>query len=121
MHENTWPRNARTATLQQLKRRRLVQASIVLVAAVATAPAAAQTRHDDKPHGSAKPSQKSSPGHPAPHTSGRHSDMLHPPSSEKNVDKSTSEGAGKSNAGEGGAKPSPSKSSSREPAGSGQK
>lgn len=121
MQGNTWPRNPRTATLQQLKRRRLVQASIVVVAALATAPVAAQTRHDDKPHGSATPSQKSSRGHPAPHTSGRHSDMPHPPSSDKNVDRSTSEGAGQSNAGEGGARPSSSKSSSREPAGSGQK
>lgn len=54
-------------------------AAVALVAAagaLVVLPVAAQTRHDDKPHGQAKPIERRA-GHPAPHTSGRHMDMPH--------------------------------------------
>lgn len=50
-------------------------AALVVLAAAAT-PALAQGRHDDRLHGMKRAGDKPS-GHPPPHTSGRHSDIMH--------------------------------------------
>lgn len=60
--------------------RTLLNVSRVIGAAallgLAAGNAVAQTRHDEKPHGKTQPAVKSA-GHAPPHTSGRHSDMMH--------------------------------------------
>lgn len=53
---------------------------VATVGLVLALPAGAQTRHDDKPHGAARPAEKSSP-YLWPNTSGRHADMMHGPKS----------------------------------------
>lgn len=53
---------------------------VALTGLALASPSLAQGRHDDKPHATAKPAPNS-PGHPPPHTSGRHSDMMHGSSS----------------------------------------
>ena len=63
-------------------------AIIALSGAALTSPSFAQGRHDDKPHGTAKPAPRSK-GHPPPHLSGRHSDMMHGPSSMRPQDGQT--------------------------------
>ena len=60
---------------------KLLAAVVIALGGMAlSSPSLAQGRHDDKPHGTAKPAPRSA-GHPPPHTSGRHSDMMHGSSS----------------------------------------